>query len=29
LCTEIRFFLVKEGYDRSKELGPEEFYLRR
>jgi hypothetical protein len=29
LCTEIRFCLVKEGYDRSKELGPEEFYFRR
>jgi hypothetical protein len=29
LCTEIRFSLVKEGYDRSKELGPEEFYFRR
>jgi len=29
LCTEIRFFLVKEGYDRSKELGPEEFYFQR
>jgi hypothetical protein len=29
LCTEIRFSLVKEGYDRSKEFGPEEFYSRR
>jgi hypothetical protein len=29
LCTEIRFYLVKEGYDRSKELMPEEFYSRR
>jgi len=29
LCTEIRFSLVKEGYDRSKELEPTEFYLRR
>jgi len=29
LCTEIRFFLVKAGYDRSKELEPEEFYLRK
>jgi hypothetical protein len=28
LCTEIRFFLVQEGYDRSKELCPEEFYSR-
>jgi len=27
LCTEIRFLLVKAGYDRSKELEPEEFYL--
>ena len=26
LCTEIRFFLVKEGYDLSKELCPGEFY---
>jgi hypothetical protein len=29
LCTEIRFFLVEAGYDRSKELGPEEFYSSR
>lgn len=29
LCTEIRFFLVGAGYDRSKEFGPEEFYSRR
>lgn len=28
LCTEIRFFLVEAGYDRSKEFGPEEFYSR-
>jgi len=26
LCTEIRFFLVRKGYGRSQELGPEEFY---
>lgn len=29
LCTEIRFFFVKAGYDWSKELGPGEFYSRR
>ena len=28
LCTEIRFFLVREGYDRSRELSPVEFYSR-
>jgi hypothetical protein len=27
LCTEIRFFLVKKGYDRSQELAPRGFYL--
>jgi hypothetical protein len=26
LCTEIRFFLVSKGYDRSEELAPGEFY---
>jgi hypothetical protein len=26
LCTEIRFFLVQEGYDSSEELCPGEFY---
>jgi hypothetical protein len=26
LCTEIRFFLVHEGYDQSGELDPREFY---
>jgi hypothetical protein len=29
LCTEIRFFLVQEGYDRSEELSPGEFYSQR
>jgi len=29
LCTEIRFFLFQEGYDRSQELGPGEFYYHR
>ena len=29
LCTEIRFFLVQEGYNRSQELGPVEFYSHR
>lgn len=28
LCTEIRLFLVEEGYDRSTELSPIEFYSR-
>jgi len=29
LCTEIRFFLVQEGYDQSEELSPGEFYSQR
>jgi hypothetical protein len=29
LCTEIRFFLVQEGYDQSEELSPREFYSQR
>jgi hypothetical protein len=28
LCNEIRFFLVSNGYDRSQELSPAEFYSR-
>jgi hypothetical protein len=29
LCTEIRFILVQEGYNRLQELGPVEFYSHR
>ena len=28
LCTEIRIFLVSNGYDRSQELAPADFYSR-
>jgi len=28
LCTEVRFFLMKKGYDRSQELAPRGFYPR-